>query len=422
MACAWLEHAFAALPLEAGVELEGTWMLSSLLLANGERIQALAREGRLACVPRYCRESVHTPYQLRRANLELGLRQLEAWPGIRHLEPGPEAAQLASLHDKAGLCCEQQRIVDVIAEALRGSDRAPEAMLRQLLPAISPAGLGGFGNALSETHALALLESAFAALGLEEEALELPQSGTLPRRVGELRLEHPRLQLRWRRKHGLCWAASGLRESSFLASLEVQGDGGGRQGFVPTHPLRPRYFEAAHSRPVLHNAKVGVLQLRRSVSLPVDAHAPRGRHQVLDLALSLRLDQQRQDEAVLELELELASLVAGHRYRLALPVPFWPRPGVYPRPSRSEQPELCSQEGPQPPTAVLGTCSLASRDTVLIVNGPGLREVELLPRKNDQLLMLTLARCPEGEAAPSRLRRRFRLIWRSAGTLDGRPG
>ena len=403
----------AEAPIDSALELEAAWMLVSLALSHRERLLLLAGEGRLHCVPRYCRASLHAPFPLRRANEELGLLELERWPGIVQAAPGDESAQFETLHDKAGLCAELQRRADALADALRRSGGVPEAMLRELLPAVAPAGLGAFGNAQTEAHALALLESGFAALGLELDIpLELPRAGALPRRVGELRLEHPVLGLRWRRKHGLCWTPPGLRECSFVASLEVQGDGGGRLGFAATHPPRPRWFEVAHSQPSLHDAKTGALQLRRTISLPVDAHEPRGRHQDIDWTLTLWLDQQQDAEGIVDLDIELGPLVAGHRYRLALPVPFWPRPGVYPKPSTAAEPELWSHDGPQPPTAVLGTCSLACREAVLIATGAGLREVELLTRKNEQLLMLTLARCPEHEVAPGVLRRRFRLIWR----------
>jgi hypothetical protein len=412
-ACQWLEERFAVVAEGAEYEFEAAWMFEALALAHRARLEADCAAKRILCPPRYVRASLHAPLPLRRANRELGLLTLERWPGVRLAADDDERRQYQELHHKAGLACELQVRADALADALRRAGGVRESVLRPLLPAISPAGLGGHGDARTERHALALLEAACVAIGLDlEPPLELPRVAKLPRRIGELRLEHPLMKLRWRRRHGLCWTAPGLRECSFVASLEVQGDGGGRGAFAPTHPPRPRWFEVAHMQPVLHDPKTGALQLRRTLELPVNAQQPGGRHQELDWTLTLWLDQQSQDQAVIDLDVQLSPLVAGHRYRLALPLPFWPRPGVYPWPTHHSEPELWQHDGPHSAMAIQGTCSMACREAVLIATGHGIREAEVTTRKNEQLLHLTLARVPEEEAPPAALQRRIRLIWR----------
>jgi hypothetical protein len=56
----------------------------------------------------------------------------------------------------------------------------------------------------------------------------------------------------------------------------------------------------------------------------------------------------------------------------------------------------------------------------LQLGGPGLREVEILPRRNDHVCAVTLLRAPRGEPAPDRVVRELRLAFAAPRPTTGR--
>ena len=122
-------------------------------------------------------------------------------------------------------------------------------------------------------------------------------------------------------------------------------------------------------------------------------------------------------DGMIEVDVLIENLVPGQRYRLLLPVPSYPRPGIYPIPGFEEL-RVREHEGVVATLPVHGHFAVAGERCALHVSGAGLREVECYSRKNDWLFAITLCRVPEGDDAPRRLRRRFRILVLDVGELD----
>jgi hypothetical protein len=233
--------------------------------------------------------------------------------------------------------------------------------------------------------------------------LELLPSEKIPKRTPRYEFQGDSLSLAWSRGKGLSWAMKGLRSCLELFSLEVQGDRGGLKSFSPGLPERPRRFLAAHMRPfsVARKKDHISLGLRREIRLPVDPEKPKGRFQKVDWELEIRGDL---TEGSLETRVSLRGLPPGQRVRLLIPIPFFPRP------VRWESLEgIREHEGPCSPTGFRGPISVHTKGASLEIGGPGWREMEVFPSKNDFFVALTLYRAPSEWQPPSEIVRRVSL-------------
>ena len=437
------------------LRLDGAWMLDALPRRR-EALRELATRGELSVVQRYCRVDAFALSGWREVNAHYAEELASAFPGVVLEEPrdlgasgsgelgeaslrsessdpaGDRAAisasavtssavgSAASSHlARAGLCVELRVLADRLMPriAVRSAfEQAEAAMLPQVLAALSPAGLGGAGDATSEAAARAALRAACAALEINaDQELRAPSSAREIRgRVRRLELESPRLALAWGRSKGLRMQLGSLRECSDAFALEVQGDRGGRGAHLPGHPERPRVFLASDMTPLVHDVVDGVgwLVLERELRLPLRADDPAGRKGYVRWRLTLRLDIER---GGLDAEVVLQDPVPGQRYRLWVPVPFHPRPSKLIRvecDGRFHEDEL---DGPWPTSAVMLPLSLRGQGHELQVGALGLREAEVFARRNDHVCALTLLRTHTDEAPPPHCVRRVRLSARASG-------
>jgi len=120
------------------------------------------------------------------------------------------------------------------------------------------------------------------------------------------------------------------------------------------------------------------------------------------------------DEPTLDVNLTLTGVPVGQRVRLRVPVPFHPRPTCLHRIERDGSVRETEIEGPFGLEAIQGPVRLCRRERVqedfcLSVQGPGMREIELLPHKNEHSLAITLLRSRDQD--PAVIRREYRLSW-----------
>lgn len=406
-AAAALERRLAAVAEGDAVVLQAAWMLAAL----PHRLpffRELASAGRLTVGEDWVDLDPYALPGYRMPNRGAAASLLAAFPGVatRPVEGAPGEEGHAG---RAGLCLEQRALGD----RLVGRAASMPAALPALLPALTAAGIGGRGDAVTEAQACAILRSACAGLGVDAQpSLEPPAvRSVLPRRVRQLALRATDLEVRWSRSKGVQWALGNLREAGSLLSLEVQGDRGGRGGFAPGHPQRPRIFEARDLSPRLHASGEDAdhLVLARQLRLPEDPDEPKGRRSWMHCSLSLRLDKGRRG---LDALFALDNPAPGQRYRLWFPVPFHPRPSLIAVIGASGRIATEERDGPFPATPAMGPIALRTRGLELQIGGAGFREVEVLRRKNDWICAVTLLRAPAGEPAPRRVVRMLRVSLR----------
>ncbi|MEZ5990622.1 MAG: hypothetical protein R3F30_16210 [Planctomycetota bacterium] len=408
-----LHAATADLGADARLRLGEAWMLEALLE------QDHGRGPRCDAVPRYVRLDAFAPLAFDDCDLALGGRLVETLCGARAERPEHRLAtgEREPTLPRAGLCLEQRRLAARLAATLGPrlvEDAGVRAVLPDLLPALSPAGLGGLGSPETERRALAVLRDAAASLGVGDDDVPLFEGGrALPRRVPRQELRAADLVLGWARSRGLSWAPGGLRPCLGLGNLEVQGDlsaGGDAEAlaFAPGHPPRPRVYEAAHMQPVRlvdDGDRVG-LELERLLEIPSDPEAAGGRKRAARWRLAVCASKARRE---LRLRVELDGLPAGMRYRLRVPLPFWPRPTRLARVLDDGRREPAELEGPFGLEAVDGPLECATRGLAVRVDGAGVHEVELCEVANDCVLAITLLRRRDWD--PDRIARELTVSW-----------
>ena len=398
--------------------LDGAWMLDALPRRR-DALRALAADARLRVVQRYCRVDAYALSGWREVNARYAEDVAAGFPGVVLEAPSlaRDESDLAGHLARAGLCVDVRLLADRLMPRVAvpsAFDRSEAAMLPSILAALSPAGLGGAGDATSEAAARAALEAASKVLGMDvEQSLEVPAGlRRIEGRVKRLELDSPRLSLAWGRSKGLRMQIASLRACTDAFALEVQGDQGGRSAFAPAHPSRPRVFLASDSKPSLHGLVDGEawLQLEREIRLPVRADDPAGRKGYVRWRLTLRLDIER---GGLDAEVLLQDAVPGQRYRLWVPLPFHPRPSSLVRVEANAELREDEVEGPWPASAVMFPVRLRGQQHELSIGASGLREAELFARRNDHVCALTLLRTHAEEAPPARCVRRLQLSVRS---------
>ena len=329
---------------------------------------------------------------------------VDAWGPLTFQSLAREAGFcLASSSGDPSLLGEAKDLADRLSRVWDGS-RVNLEMKTALLAALRPETFGCGQGESGGLFSLAILRQLAGLLGLSRfPQLDLLPSEKIPKRSPRYEFCGEAMRLAWGRGQGLSWAAKGLRTSKDLFSLEVQGDRGGLDGFVPGLPERPRRFLAAHMRPFSVSRKKGALSLglRREIRLPRAPEEPKGRLQKVDWELVIRGDLA---EGSLEALVAIRGLPPGQRIRLLIPVPFFPRP------TRWESLEgTMEQEGPCERGGFRGPLLLQTKRVALEVSGPGWREMEILPYKNDHLLALTLHRAPREWQAPDQILRKVTL-------------
>ncbi len=404
--------------------LSEAWMLF-YLPEEGMRFRQMSREGRLAVQGVYVGLDPKAPLYFHEGNRELARQVGADFDGILFYEDASaEMPWNKGLVDRAGLCLEACYRADLLAGCLARQGEYCEEVLRDVLLALSPAGIGGTGRPQTERRALSTLGDLLQdhELGSEEPIwpgrFALPRGKPLPRKVPAKTLEGGGLTVRWSRGKGLSWTGPGLRSSPELLTLEVQGEAEALQrgkeiwesdhAFRPSHPARPRLYEVAHMKPRLHVVKPegNYLSFERDFKLPllpgdVDCRLVPVRW-TMDLFVHA-------EEPTLDLSLCLEGLPVGQRVRLRVPVPFHPRPTRFASIQRDGSLMDSEREGPFGLQAVQGCVRLHHKEGSLHVEGPGLREIELLSYKNEHVLAITLVRSRAQD--PASLRREFRLAW-----------
>ena len=412
-----------------GLVLSEAWMLFCL---PEERVRLLemSRDGRLAVERDYVSVDPKAPLYFREGNRELARQAAAPFDGIHCYEDASAAMPWSeAFADRAGLCLEACYRADLLAWCLARCEGYSEEVLRDVLMALSPAGIGGTGRPETERRALAvlgdLLEDYERSEGAELWAgrFVLPPAKPLPRKVPAKTLEGGRLSVMWSRGKGLSWTPPGLRSSPGLFTLEVQGETiSPQQGkeiwerdhaFTAAHPERPRLFEVAHMKPVLHAVKPegSYLSFERELKLPSRPDGQDCRLVPVNWHLDLLVHA---DEPTVDLRMTLEGLPPGQRVRLRVPVPFHPRPTGFDRMQRDGGLLETQLEGPFGLQAIQGGVRLHRQEagetpSDLYVEGPGMREIELLSFKNEHVLAITLTRSRRQD--PPLLRREFRLSW-----------
>ena len=404
--------------------LSEAWMLDQVP-EERMRYLAMSRAGRLAVERDYVSLDPKAPIYFREGNRELARRAAAAFEGIVSYEDASAEMPWSADHAaRAGLCLEACYRADLIARRLARSDEYCEEILRDVLPALSPAGLGGTGRPETERRALAvlgdLLEDFERDFGRDmwPGRFERPRGKKLPRKVPAKTLEGGGLAVQWSRGKGLSWTPPGLRTSPGLLTLEVQGEAAMAQegkeiwqcdhAFRPSHPPRPRLFAVAHMKPVLHVEKEegSWLSFERELKLPVDPGPEDCRLVPVRWGLDLFVPS---GESRLDVSLQLGGLPVGQRLRLWVPVPFHPRPTRWFAMRADGGLEDAESDGPFGSRAVQDAVTLHHKEGALRVDGPGLREVELLAYKNEHVLAITLIRSRLSD--PGSFRREFQLSW-----------
>jgi len=100
----------------------------------------------------------------------------------------------------------------------------------------------------------------------------------------------------------------------------------------------------------------------------------------------------------------LRCLPPGQRVRLLIPFSFFPRSLRWESLDGERK-----QEGPLSRSGFRGPLLLRTKDINIEISGPGWREMEVYPYKNDHILALTLYRAPREWQAPQRIARRVTL-------------
>ncbi len=333
-----------------------------------------------------------------------GPEVVDAWAPSGFLGMAQEAGfSLAPGTGDPSLFGEAKDLADRIARVWEEEKPSPE-MKAALLAALRVETFGGRGGEEGGLFSLGLLRRLASLLGLSRfPKLDLSPSEKIPKRTPRYEFQGESLSFSWSRGGGLAWVAKGLRSCADLFSLEIQGDRGGLEGFMPGLPDRPRRFLTAHMRPFSVSRKKGTfsLGLRREIRLPRDPEEPKGRLQKVDWELHLRGDLAL---GSLEALVMLGGLPPGQRVRLLVPIPFFPRPTHWNSPEGVK-----AQKGTCGRTGFQGPISLQTKGAHLEICGPGWREMEVLPYKNDHLVALTLYRAPRDWQAPDQIVRKITL-------------
>ncbi|GEM_PF-2852669 len=393
------EHFCAGGPASVSTLLEGAGAFAGGLpldLECGWMAERLERDFEIASIgPSWCRIDPWAHPFFREASRTLA-EDFAARRGIEVRDGDPDAEDRSA---EPGLSLDRRFLGDRLAEHLI-ENPGPLAFLAVLLPALGPFRGKGSEEALS----LALLESAARAAGLEEPPfLELPGARPLGKRAPRMQGGGRKLSWSWSRGGGFSWEILEGRPCKGVADLEVQGDAGYPGPFEPGLPQRPRIFEARHMSPVVFaQGENSGLILERELKLPADPGDPGGRRRPVPWRLGLCCEAGGRSVKV---EVSLKEPVPGQRYRLRFPFPFWPRPAGWLGPGG----EVETVEGPRGTTGTLGLVELHAKEGGCRVQGPGLREFELLEVGNDIVLALTLARIGPGSPPPAEIRRWFRI-------------
>lgn len=341
---------------------------------------------------------------LSRIFVSCGEDRVDAWAPPILQELAFEAGfVLSKTPSDPSLLGEAKDLADRIASIWDRSEKN-DAMRMALLTSLREETFGGTQGEEGGVYTLGVLRRLARLMELPRfSALELLPSEKIPKRIPRYEFKGDILSLAWSKGGGLSWEWKGLRSCNELFSLEVQGDRGGEEGFVPGLPERPRRFLAAHMQPFSVSRKKGrmSLGLRRELKLPQNPEEPKGRLQKVDWELRVRGDL---EEGYLEALVSLQGLPSGQRVRLLVPVPFFPRPVRW-----EAQEGTREREGPCPRSGFKGGLSLSAKALSLSIEGPGWREMELFPHKNNHLLALTVYRAPFGWQAPDRIVRKLHV-------------
>ncbi|MFQ5503713.1 MAG: hypothetical protein ACE5F1_02820 [Planctomycetota bacterium] len=392
------------------LHLEEAWMLEAL---SPERARDLAGTGLLEIGREYVRLDSYCPGEFRPVNRSLARTLENSLPGCECVaSPAPADEVLESHSERAGLCLNHRDGLARLARAPGFAGGSPE-LLKALMPALTPAGIGGFGDRGARALSMELIRSACRVAGAETPREDAPRGAKrFGKRVQSQLIETRDLELRWSRSRGLSWRPPGLRETFRLLSLEIQTRNPSSDkaafGFQPGHPGSPRLFEVAHMQPVLRasDAERELLRLQRELKTPSDE--PQGRlcRVAWELDVSVSLEVPR-----LRIAISLSGLPPGQRCRLRVPVPFHPRPARLPVVEPDGSIGETEKEGAFPALPVRGPVTLSREGTALRVEGPGLAEVEVLAFKNDHVLAITLI----GGDGEGSFRRDFVLSWERRG-------
>lgn len=370
------------------VLLDEAWMLRELVARDAEFSRS-----RVKVANRWCRVDPHVPRRWHDASRTLANREAEAL-GVE-IEPADDSAPLAA---PVGLAIENRARAAMLATATDDI----ESMAQVLLPAMHPVALGLDADATR--IGAAMLRDACRHLGVEAvRRFEFDKRIELPRRVKTLVLGDEEFHFSWSRARGTRWRLGAAREAEDALALEVQGDLGGRGPFEPGLPERARRFLASDFAPVCkaEDAMKSWVRLERELVIPEDPSKPRGRKRPHDASLEVQVDRTTQS---IEFTIALSGLLPRHRYRLCVPLPFWPRPARYSAGGVEHE-----VDGPWCATAVDGRVEFVHEGQRVVLEGSGVVEAEVYPRRNDLVCAVTLARVADECVARDRVERSFRL-------------
>ena len=337
------------------------------------------------------------------------LAQLQAGAGPRASTPCQNEED-DEARARVALALENRRLAALLVEQAPKSELV--ALAATLLPTLHPLALGGDVDA---TRAgLHVLRSACRALGLDSDAGPPSRQGgiELKGRVKALSLGSDDFGVTWSRANGCAWRSIGGHAASDFCAIEVQADANPDGAFAVLAPERPRRFLLSDFRPTCKGpAKAqdggpAWLRLEREFAFSSDPLDKAGRKRIHDCVLDLEVDAAARRIGI---ALSLSGALARHRYRLCVPLAFWPRPTSYTIGGVEAR-----IDGPFGATPVDGHLDFHHGKACVRVHGCGIVEAELLPLRNDLVCAITLCRDPASAVALPRIERRFVIEVREA--------